>query len=125
MRKEKINSLCYECKKCNKTLYYRSNEEYSTICKTCGSELVFLYSKPYTPKNSIKMANAMNKSVHTRQANINTNSIHQHQPKCPTCGSTKVQRIGTGEKIVSGALWGLFSNKVHKSYKCNNCKYMW
>lgn len=54
-----------------------------------------------------------------------TSTTLDNQPKCPTCGSTNVQRIGTGEKIVSGALWGLFSNKVHKSYKCNNCKYMW
>ena len=54
-----------------------------------------------------------------------TSATSDNQPKCPTCGSINVQRIGTGEKIVSGALWGLFSNKVHKSYKCNNCKYMW
>lgn len=46
-------------------------------------------------------------------------------PKCPTCGSPNVQKIGFGEKLESGVLWGLFSPKIHKSYKCKNCKYMW
>ena len=55
-------------------------------------------------------------TVSTSSANI---------PKCPTCGSTNVQPIGTGEKVISGALFGLFSTKIRKSYKCNNCKYMW
>lgn len=40
-------------------------------------------------------------------------------PKCPTCGSTNIQRIAAGEKAVSGALWGLFSTTIRKSHKCN------
>ncbi len=48
-----------------------------------------------------------------------------HVPKCPTCGSTNVQKIGNVEKAVSAGVWGLFSTKIRKSYKCNNCKYMW
>ncbi len=36
-------------------------------------------------------------TVSTSSANI---------PKCPTCGSTNVQPIGTGEKVISGAfIW--------------------
>lgn len=56
---------------------------------------------------------------------IGTVSAGGNSPKCPTCGSTNVQPIGTGEKVISGALFGLLSTKIRKSYKCNNCKYMW
>lgn len=45
--------------------------------------------------------------------------------KCPTCQSTNVQRISGGERTVSVALFGLFSNKMNKSFKCNNCGYTW
>ncbi len=46
-------------------------------------------------------------------------------PKCPTCSSTDVEKIGTGERVVSVALFGLFSRKVTKTYRCNSCGYMW
>lgn len=48
-----------------------------------------------------------------------------NQPKCPTCGSTNIQRIGTGERMGSVMFWGLFSKKINKSFKCNSCKYTW
>ena len=51
--------------------------------------------------------------------------VNVNQPKCPTCGSTDIHKIGAGEKIISGAFWGLFSNKIHKTYKCGNCGYLW
>ena len=63
----------------------------------------------------------MNINPSYNEMQSSTNSI----PKCPTCGSTNVQPIGAGEKVISGALFGLFSTKIRKSYKCNNCKYMW
>ncbi|MBD5496760.1 MAG: hypothetical protein HDR11_03200 [Lachnospiraceae bacterium] len=49
----------------------------------------------------------------------------QNKPKCPTCSSTNVQKIGTGERAVSVAVLGIFSKKINKSFKCNNCGYTW
>lgn len=46
-------------------------------------------------------------------------------PKCPTCGSTNVQKIGTVERGVSVAAFGLFSGKLGKTMKCNHCGYKW
>lgn len=46
-------------------------------------------------------------------------------PKCPTCSSTDIQKIGTGERITSIAMLGIFSKKINKSFKCNKCGYMW
>lgn len=46
-------------------------------------------------------------------------------PKCPTCSSTNVQKIGSGERAVSVAMLGIFSKKINKSFKCKNCGYTW
>lgn len=46
-------------------------------------------------------------------------------PKCPTCKSINVQKIGTGERLASIAMIGIFSKKINKSFKCNNCGYTW
>ena len=46
-------------------------------------------------------------------------------PKCPTCGSTNIRKISTGERMVSVGMLGLFSKKINKSFKCNVCGYTW
>lgn len=48
-----------------------------------------------------------------------------YTPKCPTCGCPDIERIGAGEKVVSAAMWGLFSRKIHKQFRCKNCGYEW
>lgn len=54
-----------------------------------------------------------------------TRQSQQHKPKCPTCSSYNVQRIGTMERGVSIAFLGLFSGKIAKTMKCKDCGYMW
>ena len=44
---------------------------------------------------------------------------------CPTCKSTNVRRIGSVERGASVFALGLFSKKINKSFKCNNCGYTW
>lgn len=46
-------------------------------------------------------------------------------PKCPTCGSTDIEKISTTSKVVGGALFGLFSSNVRKTMHCKNCGYKW
>jgi C4-type Zn-finger protein len=46
-------------------------------------------------------------------------------PKCPTCGSTKLSKISTVSKAGSVFLFGLLSQKVKKTWHCDNCKYEW
>ncbi len=50
---DRIKIRCYECKKCNKTVYFRSNEEYNTKCKTCKNEMNFLFENDYRPNDSL------------------------------------------------------------------------
>lgn len=47
------------------------------------------------------------------------------KPHCPHCKSTNISPIGTGERVGSIAMWGVFSKKINKSFKCLDCKYTW
>lgn len=47
------------------------------------------------------------------------------QIKCPTCGSKNVSKISALSRGVSIWAWGAFSNKINKTFKCENCGYTW
>lgn len=46
-------------------------------------------------------------------------------PKCPTCGSTNIQKISTTRRLVTTGLFGLASSNVGKTMLCKNCGYKW
>lgn len=54
-----------------------------------------------------------------------TKKEEDDKPKCPTCGSTNIEKISLGKKAVGGALFGLFSSDVRKSMHCKSCGYKW
>lgn len=49
----------------------------------------------------------------------------QNIPKCPTCGSTNVEKISTAKKAFGFAMVGLFSSNLGKTMHCRNCGYKW
>lgn len=51
--------------------------------------------------------------------------VEDNKPKCPTCDSTNLSKISTMSKAGSVFMWGLLSQKVKKTWHCNNCKYEW
>lgn len=46
-------------------------------------------------------------------------------PKCPTCQSTNIRKMSGLETGTSVAVFGLFSRKINKTFKCNKCGYTW
>lgn len=49
-----------------------------------------------------------------------------HIPKCPTCGSTAIEKISGANKVGAVVLFGIFSlGHLSKSFKCQNCNYKW
>lgn len=46
-------------------------------------------------------------------------------PKCPSCGSSNVSKIGVVGRAVSFKLVGFASSKIGKTHKCNNCGTTW
>lgn len=51
--------------------------------------------------------------------------VEDNVPKCPTCGSTKLSKVPVASKASSVFLFGLLSQKVKKTWHCDNCKYEW
>lgn len=58
------------------------------------------------------------------QANAQAQEL-LNKPKCPTCGSTNVQKISTTKRWVSTGLFGLASSDIGKTMCCKNCGYKW
>ena len=48
-----------------------------------------------------------------------------NKPKCPTCGSTNIQKISATRRWVSTGLFGLASSNIGKTMCCKNCGYKW
>ena len=46
-------------------------------------------------------------------------------PKCPTCQSTNIRKMSGVERGVSIYAFGIFSKKINKTFKCQNCGYTW
>ena len=50
---------------------------------------------------------------------------NDNRPKCPTCGSTNIEKISATRKVVGGAMFGLFSSDIRNSMHCKNCGCKW
>ena len=46
-------------------------------------------------------------------------------PKCPTCHSTNIRKMGGIKRGASIYAFGIFSKKINKTFKCGNCGYTW
>lgn len=51
--------------------------------------------------------------------------LQYNEPKCPTCGSINIKKMGGIERGASIAAFGIFSKKINKTFKCCNCGYTW
>lgn len=89
------------CEKCSRS--YADSMIPNTSKCSCGGDLVS--HKSY-------------KDAHLAQ---------QETPRCPTCGSKKIRRISSTEKVTNAMLLGFFGNKRKMQFECLNdtCKYRW
>lgn len=61
---------------------------------------------------------------HSKTIKFNPNANKSNVVRCPACGSTKVQKISTGNKIGSAMIFGIFSlGHLGKTFKCLSCGY--
>lgn len=105
----KILQDCFECDK------QTAEEVIKIMNKTVEDGLRSKGIEPLSPEQ---------KALNNEAERLNR-LAKQNKPKCPTCSSTNVQKIGTGERAVSVAMLGIFSKKINKSFKCKNCGYTW
>lgn len=52
-------------------------------------------------------------------------TLNKPTPKCPTCQSTNIHKIGTFDRLTSVGFWGLASSKLGKTMACDDCGYKW
>lgn len=69
--------------------------------------------------NRLHEAERLSKTIQTQEQQAS------NIPKCPTCQSTNIRKIGGVERGASIWAFGLFSKKINKTFKCQNCGYTW
>lgn len=74
--------------------------------------------------SSIKQENK-NQSTQYQSSSQQPSTQPSNIPHCPTCNSTNIRKIGTGERAASILGLGLFSRKINKTWKCNDCGHTW
>ena len=100
------------------------------LCK-CGSKLVYQKdSKTFYCRNcnqyyDINMNPITKNELFQKRQLLEQKQSKQYTPHCPTCGSPYVKKIGGFERSASVFTLGLFSKKINKSMKCENCGYTW
>lgn len=87
------------CPKCNKQYPYLIDH-----CIECG----------YTTQ-------AYKNRMKKLQEDIEKPLIEKNIPKCPICGSTNIEKLSFTKKVISIGGLGILSNKIGKTWKCNNC----
>ena len=86
-----------------------------------------------TKMSQFKMQAEKQQEIASEKSRREIESLNNHSktedqlniPKCPTCGSTNVQKISAGSRWLSTGLFGLGSSKVGKTMECRNCGYKW
>ena len=110
--KDDKNTTCPFCKISRKYSIYGTYDEVHAFCEN-HPEL------KESPEFSIE---AYNKRINYVPYEYNNSSS---SAKCPTCQSTNIRKISGLESGASIAMFGLFSRKINKIFKCGNCGYTW
>ena len=76
-------------------------------------------------KNVPKEYKPCERELYISKLNENSPKKEINVPKCPTCGSTNIQKISGLERGASVMGIGIFSKKINKSFKCKSCGYTW
>ncbi len=104
---------------------FDSNLEYDNLCPKCYS-----FNWSYNELTGEVVCNTCQCAIVVNEKqNRKYNAMKKEEnvliPKCPTCGSINISKIGFGESAVSIIGFGIFSKKINKTMKCQNCGYMW
>ena len=108
---------------------YLNNKNFDNIKKA-----IYLVEKGFPSHYAVELANKYEFKCHP-EAEQRYNAViarekrqaqqQANAPKCPTCGSTNIEKIGMGKKLFGGAMFGLFSSDVRKTMHCKSCGYKW
>lgn len=112
--------VSYQCPNCGRVYNYGREINWGE-CMNCGyglKKIEDITSIAYPELNTA--SNDKHTIGYTSSTTQSTNI-----PKCPTCQSTNIRKIGSVERGASIFMLGIFSKKINKTFKCNNCGYTW
>lgn len=118
----------YICPYCNNKLLdtFITENEFDLIEDVSDSDRQFLEAMiDLKKKDPIEYQLKMSQFKANLKQQESSKVKEDNTPKCPTCGSTNIEKISLGKKAVGGALFGIFSSNVRKSMHCKNCGYKW
>lgn len=118
----------YYCPKCQIMKHIDNNEKFDFVCKCCGGKMIYKGIVRTEDDKKIPQYIAQAKPVYTPPTvnpSMPQNSESVCVPKCPTCGSTNVQKISGAKRWLTTGLFGLASGDLGKSMWCKNCGYKW
>lgn len=146
--------MLFFCKKCGRYIYEFEGFNPPTKCDVCSSPVYEVPRKyidnfrwrdgdgkqalleevikpspefdPYLFEHRDEILSSENMKLNAALAHGASILEEQNRvPKCPTCGSTNIRKIGGVERGASIATFGIFSKKINKTFKCENCGYTW
>ena len=144
----------YLCKNCGKTIFYTKEEADTAECSCKDTDYICLDINPVEYQNMSPLSqeelisrklrvnltqfeelkaewSKIRKEVDReyyaqRLAQRNEQRrVSQNTPKCPTCGSTNVEKISIGKKAIGFIAVSVFSSNFGKTMHCKNCGYKW
>ena len=144
--------LCY-CKKCGRIILFLFDKD-EKICDYCKSEVFPVPEQYLSGEFSIKeeleqqfiseyiktspefdqyLFEHRDKILAKQSADLNAKLEHgkaileekNRLPRCPSCGSTNISKIGLVSRGVSALFLGLASSKIGSTHKCKNCGTTW
>lgn len=122
------------CPYCHKGVLKDSpltHEEFHIIDKASNSDRQFLEAmidlKKKDPIEYQLKFNQFKTQVEQQEAAEQTKKQAEEasKPHCPHCGSTNIAKIDGLERAGSIMMFGIFSKKINKSFKCKKCGYTW
>lgn len=129
-----IHNLKKQCKFCKTEMIETRYETPSPFSREAANKIEQIIFEEYVkgdPLYDPQEEKATQEKIKQNVADFNrmqamrSSQPKKNIPKCPTCGSTNVEKIGTLERGISVTAWGLFSSKLGKTMKCKNCGYKW
>lgn len=78
-------------------------------------------------RTMIKERNQKKEDFSKLKQDISTSNNYKEKciPKCPTCGSTNIEKISVSKKMKGSFLFGFLSSDVRNTMHCKNCGYKW
>ena len=144
----------YLCKNCGKTIDYTQSEAETAECSCKHTDYIYLgvnpvqyykmsdSSKDRLIQKKLKLTQNQFEELKVEWSKIRKEvdskyyaqrleqrneqrRVSQNTPKCPTCGSTNIEKISTTKKAIGFVAVGVFSSNFGKTMHCKQCGYKW